>query len=234
MKGSLRFCSRLFHSQSAPTKSIDGADTNAQNSGMLPLVCLIVSFCFLVIGAAVYLVCVTVSPLQCYALSAALWCVAWGPCASIWMIVGGVTGVAGFALLRELRVHSLLTTQLPTELAVAIGWGYVSIGIFAAVTVATAIACVHQWLTRRMTFALFRIYVAAVSAGVGSVYGWCFALWLICTQFSYKWSVAIASMLTLCAGFGNLGFRIAPRLRGPAPDRFTWLSREEFEGQAGA
>lgn len=44
----------------------------------------------------------------------------------------------------------------------------------------------------------------------------------------FLWSIA---MLTLLAGFGLAGYSGARGLRGKAPERFTWISPDEFAGR---
>jgi hypothetical protein len=81
-----------------------------------------------------------------------------------------------------------------------------------------------------MTFALFRVYAGVVSAGVGSVFGWLLGLWIAAEQFRLGGLFWLLGMLALIAAFGYEGYRGARKLRGAAPERFTWVTQEEFEG----
>jgi hypothetical protein len=47
------------------------------------------------------------------------------------------------------------------------GWLFLGAGVLLILAVATAIASLHHALVKRLTFGLFRIYAASVSAGVG-------------------------------------------------------------------
>ena len=44
--------------------------------------------------------------------------------------------------------------------------------------------------------------------------------------------LTIVAMVALIAAFGYQAYRLARKLRGAPPDRFTWVTREEFEGTA--
>jgi hypothetical protein len=185
-------------------------------------------FLCLVIGSLVFVASVLMPQARRHALSAALWCAMWGPC-SVALIV-----LAGAGLI----VSSLLTKagglQWPPPLGVlnTLGFGYLCLGLLANAAVATGSAWIHQKVIERLTLALFRLYAAAVSAGIGSVFGCTFGLWLTSKNMSgYLQSILwIICTLTLMAGFGIAAFRGARALRGEAPKGFTWISTAEFEG----
>jgi hypothetical protein len=107
------------------------------------------------------------------------------------------------------------------------------LGLAAIVLAATAVAWLHQVVVRRMTLALFRLYAGLVSAGVGSVWGWSLWFWLgdgLRLGLEERILLWVPAMLILCLGFGYAGFRWARKLRGEAPTKFSFVTREEFEG----
>lgn len=209
------------------TIDIDGLPGLGKNVEMLILLFAMVCFFFLAVGAAVFVLCGLVSPVRRFALSAALWFAVWGPCVCGWMVL------AGFGLLiKGLAVNELKADPLRFVSSGFVGWAYLWIAAFATAIAATVVAWLHQMVVKRFTFALFRIYAALVSAGVGSVWGWSLAFWLGSRGMDIKpLIVGLTGMGVLVLGFGYLGFRGARKLRGAPPERYTWVSREEFEGQ---
>jgi hypothetical protein len=106
------------------------------------------------------------------------------------------------------------------------------VGVLVTIAVATGLACIHQAVVSRLTFALFRLYAATVSAGIGSVFGWCFGWWMMAKSITGHVSLLLwgIAMLALLAGFGVAAYKGARGLRGKAPERFTWISPDEFAG----
>jgi hypothetical protein len=187
----------------------------------------VVVFAFLIIGSVAFLACVLLPPTRRYALSTALWFAVWGPC-SVALIVLAVLGLASGSLL--MKAGNMQWTEAPKLLA-ALGWGYVIVGALITTVAATCAAWLHQVLMHRLTFALFRLYAMAVSAGIGSVLGWFLGWWMMAKGTGYIglwwW---IPAMLILTAGSGTAAYKGARALRGKAPTRFTWISPEEFVG----
>jgi len=192
---------------------------------MLVLVFFFVIFFFLALGALQFLLCIAVPRLRKYALSAALWWAVWGPCSV------GLMSLAGLALVaRALTVKDGDAIHIHPHLVAGIAWVYVILGGFGTAVIATGLAWLHQAVVRRFTFALFRIYATIVSAGIGSVFGWCFGWWILTYELRYGCVLWISSMVVLIAGFGMAAFKGSRALRGEAPVNFAWVSREEFEG----
>jgi hypothetical protein len=192
---------------------------------MLVLVFFFVAFFFLVLGAVQFLLCVAVPRLRKYALSAALWWAVWGPCTV------GLMSLAGLALLfRALTEKDGDVVHIHPHLVSGIAWGYLILGGIGTAAVATVLAWLHQAIVRRFTFALFRLYATAVTAGIGSVFGWCFSWWMLGEQVSYGWAVSLCVMLFLVIGFAVLAYKGARALRGSAPTKLTWVTSQEFEG----
>jgi hypothetical protein len=196
---------------------------------MIFVLCVMTVFAFLVLGSLAFMVCVLMPPTRRYALSTALWFAAWGPCLAV-LIVLVVLGVAGAALTMKAGSIGIDWTAVPGLMG-ALGWGYLTLGVLVTAVVASGAAWLHQKLVHRFTFALFRIYATAVSAGIGSVYGWCLGWWIEArgtVRFGvWWWGVA---MLFLITGFGAAAYKGARSLRGKAPTRFTWISEDEFAG----
>jgi hypothetical protein len=194
---------------------------------MLPLLLMGVVFAFLVVGALVFVFCGLVPPLRKYGLSAALWCAMWGPSLVAWLLLAGLGLVAnGFAM----RVAQTRRIHLP-DLPHNIGTGYAVLGIIGAILLATIIAWIHQVVIRQMTFALFRIYAGLISAGVGSVWGWCLWIWLVLdTQIPYRVLLWGIGMVGFCVAFGYAGLHWAKNLRSDTTTRFGLVSQQEFEG----
>jgi hypothetical protein len=192
---------------------------------LIPLFALIVFAC-LVLGSIAFLVCVLLPPTRRYALSTALWFAVWGPCSVLFLVIAGLGIVAGALVMKHGNIQ---WTDAPKLLA-AFGWGYVIIGALIKTGVATCAAWLHQLLMHRFTFALFRLYATAISAGIGSVFGWFLERWMLAKgidHFGLWWALA---MLILTTGFGAAAYKSARALRGNAPTRFTWISPEEFAG----
>jgi len=196
---------------------------------MLPLLFAGIVFLFLLIGSIVFLVCLPLPWTRQYALSVALWCAMWGPCSVTLMVLAGV-GLVAAAFVT--KAGDLQTFHAPRLLS-AFGWSYLIAGVLITTVVATASAWIHQVVVRRLTLALFRLYSAAVSAGIGSVFGWTLGWWMMYQQLSgYVWLVLWGiCMLALIAGFGAAAFKGARGLRGEPPKDFTWITPAEFSGQ---
>ena len=68
---------------------------------------------------------------------------------------------------------------------------------------------------KRLTFALFRLYTAAVSGGIGSVFGWCLGWWILVKGLGvYGWLLWGVGMLVLVSGFAVVAYKGARGLRG--------------------
>jgi hypothetical protein len=193
---------------------------------MILVVFALLIFAFLLLGSIVFLVCALIPSTRRYALSAALWCAVWGPC-SVGLIAVAGFGIAAGALM--MKASSSHWTDAP-KLIAALGWSYIIIGALITICVATGAAWLHQMLIHRFTFLLFRIYAAAVSAGIGSVFGWALGWWIAARESQQHWVVSLFILFLLIAGFGTAAYKGARGLRGKAPTRFTWITPGEFAG----
>lgn len=194
---------------------------------MLLVLFAVIVFAWLVLGSIAFLACVLLPPTRRYALSTALWFAVWGPSSVVFMAIAGLGLVAGALVTKH---GNMQWTDAP-ELFAAFGWSYVIGGALVTIGMATLAAWFHQLLIHRFTFALFRLYAAAISAGIGSVIGWFLGWWMMAKGINHLglWPWVLA-MLILTTGFGAAAYKSASELRGKAPTRFTWISPEEFAG----
>ncbi len=194
---------------------------------MLPLLLAAIIFGFLLIGSLVFLVCVLVPPARQYALSAAAWCAMWGPCSVGFLLLAGA-GLIADAFISKSQDAQVF--HFP-KLTAVFGWSYLVIAVVVTLIVATGIAWLHQWLLHRLTFALFRLYVTIVCAGIGSVFGWCLGWWMLAKGTTHHvFPLWIVGTLVLVSSFGTVAYKGARALRGEPPRDFTWISIEEFAG----
>lgn len=193
---------------------------------MLPLLFAIVAFVFLFAGATAFLLCCALPPLRRFALSTALWWAMWGPCSIALMLAAGVALIASAFFSTEGRPVLL---QHPHLLS-TFGWSYLVMGALLSTVLASAVAWLHQFLIHRMTFALFRIYATIVAAGIGTVFGWSLAFWMLSRSVPYLWITSISLMALLMAVFGIAAYVGARGLRGRPPAKLTWVTHEEFMG----
>jgi hypothetical protein len=205
---------------------LDRFEPQDNNDEMLPLLLAVIVFFFLLVGAVVFLTCVLIAPLRRYALSAALWCATWGPSSVGFLLLAGTAVIAEPFFTQSGDMQSL---HAPTLVA-ALGWGYLTTAVLVTTAVASAAAWLHQTLMHRLTFALFRLYATVVCAGIGSVFGWCLGWLMAWRSFHLGLPLWIAGMLTLIFGLGTAAYRGARSLRGEPPEKFTWISAEEFNG----
>jgi hypothetical protein len=112
----------------------------------------------------------------------------------------------------------------------ALGLGFFILGTLSSAAFATILAWLHQAAVKRITFALFRLYATAVSAGIGGVFGCSLGWWAQSAGLPYYPLWWIPSMLILITAFGAAAYRGASALRGKAPTRFTWITPEEYAG----
>jgi hypothetical protein len=194
---------------------------------MLPFLLAGIVFIFLLLGSIVFLACLLIPPTRHCALGAALWCAMWSPCSVALMVVAGVGLITTAFITKVGGVQSLHAPRLISSF----GWAYLIIGVLMTAIAATGAAWLHQVLMKRLTFALFRLYAAAVSGGIGSVFGWCLGWWILVKDLGvYGWLLWGGGMLVLVSGFAVVAYKGARGLRGTAPKNFTWISEEEFPG----
>jgi hypothetical protein len=192
---------------------------------MLLLLPALVIFGFLLLGATMFVTCTLIPPLRQCALSVALWFAVWGPCTALLSLIA-LSGLFASSQLWKLQDVSRLEP---------FGWLFLGAGVLLILAVATAIASLHHALVKRLTFGLFRIYAASVSAGIGGVLGLAFGWWMLADTTMKRagppWvstTVTLSAILLLVVGFGLAAYRNARILRGVPPRSFTWITLEEY------
>jgi len=148
-----------------------------------------------------------------------------GPCAAALMTLADLGIVAG-AFINDAGGDAMLTCTetgrcgwLGSSLLAVIGWGYLILGALITIVVATGVAWLHQMLMRWLIFVLFRLYATAVSAGIGSVFGWALSWWLTWKAIgngNIGMVLSCIGMLGLVLGFGIAGYKGARLLQGSA------------------
>jgi hypothetical protein len=182
---------------------------------------------FLALGCAAFLIFAAIPRLRPFALSISLWCVAFALCliAAVLALLLASTGIAAF---HELfRRHSFTLPNIGDHSW--IGWLLFSLVIVATLAGATAITAVHGIITRRLTLALFRIYLAAVSFGVGILS--CAFVLLVLSDHLFDMAFVIPATglgLLLTSALSYACFKNASRFRGSYPQRFPVVTLEEF------
>jgi hypothetical protein len=188
---------------------------------------LFIAFPFLAMGCVCFLLCAAIPPLRRFALSSSLWCVACVPClfAILATVVLWSLGVDALQRLMKRDFGASLSVHQTSWL----GWLLVIIVFAFTVAGATAITLMHGIIIRRLTLALFRLYVAAVSFGVGiltcSFVLFAFAMHLL--SLAALLPAALVSLLAATA-LAYACFRNASGFRGSYPQRLPVVSAEEF------
>jgi hypothetical protein len=193
---------------------------------MLALVLAAIILLFLTTGAIVFSICVLIPPLRRYALSAALWCATWGPASVAFLLLAGTAVFAHASISIDRDVEWFHAPRLVP----ALGWIYLAVSVIITIAAASLLAWLHQKLMHRMTFPLFRVYTTVVCAGIGSVFGWCLGWLLMWREIDHAFLLWILGMLILTVGFGTASYKGARSLRGEPPEKFTWITAEEFNG----
>jgi len=183
---------------------------------------------FLALGSASFLICAAIPQLRRFALSTSLWCLAFAFCL-IAVVIALLFVSTGFAALHELfHRHSVIDLSNSGQTSWA-GWLFIIFSVAAATTGATAITAVHGIITRRLTLALFRLYLAVVSFGVGLVSFAFVLLVYINLLFDPYFVVPVTIVgLSLMLLLSYMCFRNASQFRGSYPERFPVVTHEEF------
>jgi hypothetical protein len=183
---------------------------------------------FLALGCAAFLIFAAIPKLCPFALSISLWCVAFAFCliAAVLALLLVSTGIATFHDLFQRHSFSLPNAGDHSW----IGWVLCSFVVVATLAGATAITAVHGIITRRLTLALFRIYLAAVSFGVGILS--CAFVFPVLNDhlFDMAFIVPATSLgILLTSALSYVCFKNASRFRGSYPQRFPIVTLEEFD-----
>jgi hypothetical protein len=183
---------------------------------------------FLALGCAAFLILAAIPKLRPFALSISLWCVAFAFCliAAVLGLLLVSIGIAAFHDLFQRHSFSLPNVGHHSW----IGWFLFSFVVVVTIAGATGITAVHGIITRRLTLALFRIYVAAVSFGVGILS--CAFVLLVFNDHLFNMAFVIPATsfgLLLTSALSYACFKNASRFRGSYPQRFPIVTLEEFD-----
>jgi hypothetical protein len=184
-------------------------------------------FPFLALGCAAFLFSAAIPKLRRFALSSSLWCVACAICLIAVVITLALIGT-GIAALHGLFQRPFLGSMHFGQSS-WIGWLFLGFALITTVVGATAITLLHGIVIRRFTLALFRLYLAAVSFGVGvlscALLIMAFGEHFLLLTFPIP-AVLFSILIALALSYACL--RIAPQFRGSYPQRFPIVTPEEF------
>jgi len=177
---------------------------------------------FLAIGCGSFVVCALVPRLRRYALGVSLWFLVWAILSPGMLILNTV----GLGILAQGHAHVIVPLN---EFA----WHHVKliavINALVAAAVATSVAVMHGWLIRRLTFALFKVYLTAVSGGVGVLSSLLVALILLADSVgSASSSLAFFAMLGVMLMLAAFCWRRAGEFRATRPERWQPVAAEEY------
>ena len=105
--------------------------------------------------------------------------------------------------------------------------------VLVAIVGATAVTVIHAWITRRLTFFLFRLYASCVSAGVGLLSGYALAFAVNAnSRFGPEWNMSSAALLCLFISvtLALFVYRHASQFRADRPELMNPVSPEEYGG----
>ncbi len=188
---------------------------------------LFIVFPFLALGCVCFLVCTVIAPLRRFALSSSLWWVACVP-----FLFAILAAIILFSLGID-AFHRLLKPDFGASLSVHQtswqGWLLAATGLLAMGAGASLVTFIHGIIIRRLTLALFRLYVTGVSFGVGvltcSFVLFAFAKHLLSLPTFLP--ATVASLLAASA-LAYQCFKSASGFRGQYPQRFPIVTPEEF------
>jgi hypothetical protein len=187
----------------------------------LPLIFLMLLAC----GCVAFFICSALPFLRRFALPFSLWMVACFPC-----LLAAMAILFGIAFSADQLQQHFQVNHLEAMLYLASHRGLV-LAWFALISLggATVITLAHGLVIRRLTLALFRLYITAVAAGVGlsSIA----LLWIGLAARLHTWW---ALLIVVSAGVGLsifsvfTSFRHPSQFRGTYPERFPLVTKEEF------
>jgi hypothetical protein len=177
---------------------------------------------FLMAGCGSFIVCALVPRLRRYALGVSLWFLVWALLSPGMLLVNTV----GLGILAQ--GHARVIVPLND-----FAWQHVKLlavanALFVAV-IATGVALLHGWILRRMTFALFQVYMTAVSAGVGLLFSLLTLLVLLAENAGGGLSsLGFFVLLVVMAGLTVFCWRRAADFRAARPERLQPVTAEEY------
>ncbi len=182
------------------------------------------------LGCAVFLVCAAIPFLRRFALSASLWCLCLAPWIFAMIFLAVLFGLATDTL-RNLHHPLWIARDWSSSAQTGFGILISVIAVAGSLVTATVAARVHQFAIHRMTLALFRLYVAGVSFGVGVL-----SSFFISISVSAYFHLSLSHPIVIC-GFCGLVFsillsvlcyRFASQFRGKLPSSFSPVTEDEF------
>jgi hypothetical protein len=190
---------------------------------------------FLFIGSIAYLLCAVIPPLRRFAMPSSLWLLSL--CIGLYLWISIILVMAlGYdrwnAHAQELHLWHIKDFKLPETKAFSI----VSIVALVAtcLTLASLVTVIHQVIIHRLTLALFRLYVAGVSLGVGITFFLPASVFLATRSSppSLQTAAMFAALLLGLAAALALAFfclKRSSQFRGAYPQNFALVTRDEFE-----
>jgi hypothetical protein len=195
---------------------------------MLPLFLFGIFYVFLFAAALIDLILIAAPRTRPYALSAALWVAIFGACL-VGLLAFGSLGWYFMVSILGMPHRYIATVNHPHRQAIF--WTCNIVGLLGAIVLATGMALFHQILIHRFTLFLFRLYATAVSAGIGATLAIGFDFYLLASYHESWASWAALLLIPILTGLlGTFAFRTARTFRGSLPERFPWVTPEEFSG----
>jgi len=185
---------------------------------------------FFMFGCTVFLICAAVPFLRRFALSASLWCLCLAPWLFGMVFLAVLLGLATDAL-RNLHHPLWIAQDWSSSAKTSFGVLISAVAVAGSLVTATVAARVHQFAIHRMTLALFRLYVAGVSFGVGVL-----SSFFVSICVSAYLHLSLSHPIVVC-GFCGLIFssllsflcyRFASQFRGKLPISFSLVTEDEF------
>ena len=177
---------------------------------------------FLAIGCSSFVVCALVPRLRRYALGVSLWFLVWALLSPGMLLLNTV----GLGILAQ--GHARVIVPLND-----FAWHHVKLIAVAnallVAVIATGVALLHGWMIRRVTFALFRVYLAAVSGGVGLLFSLLALLVLLADTADGGLSViGFFVLLGVMMGLAVFCYRRAADFRAARPESLQPVTAEEY------
>jgi hypothetical protein len=190
---------------------------------------------FLFVGAIAYLICAAIPMLRRFAMPYSLWILSLSIGVYLWEAIILVLAIGHDQWnvhANQLHLSQFKDFTLPQSKAISIA----SITALTATClgIASAVTLVHQAIIHRVTLALFRLYVAGVSFGVGTTFF--LPAFLLLAARSSPPSLQTAAMfaalvpgLAAALALAFFCFHRSSQFRGAYPQDFSLVSQEEFE-----
>jgi hypothetical protein len=177
---------------------------------------------FLAVACIAFFVCVAVPPLRRFALGTAFWLAA----VAVLLPAAFFVNVAAVGLLTEKHLHAHIPLNAYAVKHVE------SIALINAIGIllVASIACVaHGFIVRRVTLALFRLYVAIVTVAVAVTLAWVSYLIVSVVTGSNMLGALVAIASLTLAATSIVTWRDARQFRAARPQWLQPISVERYE-----